>query len=68
MTDNQYLNQLQAAVTLSQIGKPGLAMTVADDLLPERITNPPCGTPSARSRPTWGRSRRRWSITGAPSS
>ena len=40
MNDELYLKQLQAAVTLRQIGKPGLAMTVADELLPERINEP----------------------------
>jgi len=39
-TDERYLKQLQAAVLLRQAGRPGLAMTVADDLLPERDKEP----------------------------
>ena len=39
-TDERYLKQLQAAVSLRQLGYPDMAMTVADALLPERGNEP----------------------------
>jgi hypothetical protein len=39
-TDERYLKQLQAAVSLRQLGYLDMAMTLADNLLPERGNEP----------------------------